>query len=220
MNEPIEKEVAALLGMQSALAFSRGSAGLYALLAAIAKRYGPGDVIVPTLCRESVALAVLYAGHSVSFADVSAESLCVTPDTVGPLMSIRTRVVLLVHLYGVDAGTASFASLRKAYPNAVFVEDIAHSLGGYELTGKLLGGALDYTLVSFANSKIIPGDGGMLLFGEKSLLRHNEILAAKPVGVLRTPRPRLELSMRNMVRMALPIFGVKDWARVVNRFSL
>src|ERR1700679_485643 len=61
-KESLNTKVADALGMDGALSFARGSASLYALFAALAKRYGPGEVIIPALCCEAVALAALYAG--------------------------------------------------------------------------------------------------------------------------------------------------------------
>jgi dTDP-4-amino-4,6-dideoxygalactose transaminase len=80
----------------------------------------------------------------------------------------------------------------------MFIEDIAHALGGRTLNGELLGGGLDVTLLSFANDKIIPGDGGALLFSEA----HSDLQYAvqKAVGPGdRIAFPRLALSMRNLV---------------------
>ena len=195
---PLTQRVATHLGMRTGLAFARGSAGLYALLATLARRNGSGEVIVPALCCESVALAAAYAGHELRFAEVSSESLCVTPETVAPLISERTRAVIVVHLYGVDADVGSFASLRREYPQTVFVEDMAHALGGRDRNGRLLGGAMDYTLLSFADNKIVAGDGGMLLFGAGTL-DSAEVAAALPATAPRMPQPRLALSLRNLV---------------------
>lgn len=198
MNQALVSAMVRLLGMRSGFAFSRGSAGLYTLLAALARRDGPGEVIVPTLCCETVALAALYAGHAVRFADVSPETLCLTPATVAPHMSARTRAVLVVHLYGMDAQTAAFAALRSAYPHAAFVEDIAHALGGHDADGRLLGGALDYTLMSFADGKMVAGDGGMLLLGARAM-PDALLMREAPQGQARQASPRLALSMRNLV---------------------
>lgn len=195
---PLTQRVAAYLGMRTGLACARGSAALYALLATLARRDGPGEVIIPALCCESVALAAAYAGHALRFAEVSSESLCMTPETVAPLLSERTRAVIVVHLYGVDADAGSFASLRRECPQAVFVEDIAQALGGRGRDGRLLGGAMDYALLSFADNKIIAGDGGMLLFGSGTL-DSAEVAAALPAAASRMPQPRLALSLRNLV---------------------
>jgi len=166
LSLPLAQEIANRLGMRTGMAFSRGSAGLYALLASLARSDGPGEVIVPTLCCQVVGLAAAYAGHELRFADASPHSLCATPETVAPLMSTRTRAVVVAHVYGVDADADEFSALRLKFPQAAFIEDVACALGGRDRHGKLLGGAMDYTLLSFADDKIIPGDGGMLLFAD------------------------------------------------------
>ena len=204
--------------MRGGVAFARGSAGLYALLARLSRNQGPGEVIVPALCCETVALAAAYAGHELCFAEVSPGSLCVTPETVAPLMSLRTRAVVVVHLYGVDADAGSFASLRNEYPQAVFVEDMAHALGGRDRDGRLLGGAMDYTLLSFADDKIISGDGGMLLFGAGTL-DAADVAAEIPAAAPRLPQPRLALSLRDLVSGLAGLGRELPTARVGDAFG-
>ncbi len=117
-KEGLPARIAKHLGMENGLAFARGSAALYALLANLAEKDGPGEVVIPALCCESVALAAIYAGHEPRFAEVSSESLCVTPKTIAPLLSERTRAVLVVHLYGIDVPLATslpFAVLTLAW---------------------------------------------------------------------------------------------------------
>lgn len=194
----LAQTIANILGMKTGLPFSRGSAGLYALFSAIAKKSGYGEIIIPTLCCETVALAAIYAGHEVRFADVSSETLCVTPETVEAHITSRSRAVVIVHLYGMDAQVSGFAELRSLYPEIAFIEDIAHAIGGSDEEGILLGGSLDYTIASFADSKILPGDGGVILFGSGTLEPEN-LLNQIPTGASRTLNPRLALSMRNLV---------------------
>lgn len=192
------EEVSEQFGMCAATTFSRGSAGLFALLSALKVTQGAGEVIVPALCCETVAMAASYAGHEVHFADVASRSPCITSETLAPLMSDRTRAVVVVHLYGVEAETAAFAELRQRYPAAVFVEDVAHALGGRTRSGVLLGGGLDVTLMSFADDKIIPGEGGALLFSAAHAGLRAAALDAIGPGE-RVERPRLALSQRNLV---------------------
>lgn len=193
-----ERHVALLFGMHAGLAAARGSSALYALFMRLATLRGPGEIVFPALCCESIVLAAIYAGHEPKFAEVSEESLCVTPETLAPVMSDRTRAVVVVHLYGVDADAQKLFALRRKYPSVVFVEDIAHALGGKDATGRLLGGAMDFTLLSFAADKIVPGDGGMLLVGEGDIDR-DEIAAELPATAPERPASDLVRSLRNLV---------------------
>ena len=64
----------------------------------------------------------------------------------------------------------------------------------------LLGGGMDYTLLSFADSKIVSGDGGMLLFSGKVPAESvNKINTLIPVTAPYMPSPGLALSLRNLV---------------------
>lgn len=184
--------------MSAAATFARGSAGLFGLFTVLKEKYGAGEVVVPALCCEAVAMAASYAGHDVRFADVAPSSPCITPATLAPLMSDRTRAVVVVHLYGVEAKTPDFAELRCLYPKAVFIEDIAHALGGRTVSGELLGGGLDVTLLSFANDKIIPGDGGALLFSAAHVDLLGAVVEAVGPGE-RVSCSRRSLSLRNFV---------------------
>jgi dTDP-4-amino-4,6-dideoxygalactose transaminase len=193
-----EQRVASLFGMRAGFAAARGSSALYALFKRLATLHGPGEIVFPALCCESIVLAAIYAGHRPKFADVSAGTLCVTPETLAPVMSDRTRAVIIVHLYGVDAEASKFSALRQKYQRAVFVEDIAHALGGRDTAGQLLGGKLDFTLLSFADDKIVQGDGGVLLIGGGDISR-DEIAVELPATAPEYPAPHLARSLRDLV---------------------
>lgn len=218
IREGLNARVADILDMHSAIPFARGSAALYALLVILANRNGPGEVIIPTLCCESVALAAIYAGHEPRFAEVSSETLCVTPETVAPLMSTRTRAVIVVHLFGIDADIGRFDALRRAFAGTAFIEDVAHALGGHGRDGRLLGGGMDYTLLSFADSKIVAGDGGMLLFGSKEP-DPAEVSAAIPATAPEAPSPRLALSLRNLTHGLVDLKRTQRSAKIEAAFG-
>jgi len=193
----LTQRVAGTFGMAEGLAFGRGGAALYALFVDLARRQGAGEIIVPAICCETVALAALYAGHDVRIADVSSKTLCLTPSTAAAKLSPRTRAVLVVHIFGVDADAQSFAALRSERPDVAFIEDIAHAAGGHTPGGGLLGRALDYTLLSFARDKILPGDGGMLLAAKAGNL--TGAAAAMPARGPSPQHDQLALSLRNAV---------------------
>ena len=189
--------IARTFGMADARLFGRGCAGLFALFSALARERGPGDIVVPAMCCETVALAALYAGHEVRIADVSPLTLCLTPETLAHHLSPRTRAVMVVHIFGVDARTEAFSAQRRQWPNVVFVEDLAHAAGGRNKSGDLLGGGLDFTVLSFAHDKILPGDGGALLAATEDRLA--AVDAATPRTDASPRRAELVVALRNLV---------------------
>ncbi len=157
-----ERQLAESFGAGRCLAFARGSTALYALFAAIAARRGAGEVIIPSICCETVGLAARYAGMQPVFADIDPDTLCMSPRDVAQRINQRTRAIVLVHLFGNYSDPAPFLELRRGR-DIVLVEDLAQAAGGKAPDGRPLGAALDCTLLSFADSKVIPGEGGALL---------------------------------------------------------
>jgi dTDP-4-amino-4,6-dideoxygalactose transaminase len=218
------QECAQLLDMPAGITYARGSTGLYATLCHLRQRSGVGEVVLPALCCEAVLLAVLYAGFSPRFADIDEQTLCMTPATVEPLMSSKTRAVLVVHLFGIDAVAVSFLPLKARYTKALFIEDLAHALGGVAADGRPIGGHLDATLLSFTTEKIAPGDGGMMLFKQRENLPLDQEGWWKS-GLMSQELARLSLSLRNLVHAQADAWRVDaqqlpgiDMAMAVQRY--
>jgi len=163
MNSLISKELGLIFPGSLVYEFRRGSTGLHRLFETIRDLRGPGEIIVSSICCETVALAARYAGHDVRFADIDTERFCVTADSVAEEMSPMTRAVVLVHIYGLRIDIASFSQLRKSNPEVVFIEDVAHAAGGRDQSGRELGSGLDHSMFSFSESKILGGSGGAIV---------------------------------------------------------
>jgi dTDP-4-amino-4,6-dideoxygalactose transaminase len=78
-----------------------------------------------------------------------------------------------------------------------FIEDIAHAMGGRAADGALLGGELDYALLSFDDGKILPGGGGALFAARAGALE--EVDAATPSEGPSASRNELGTNLRNLV---------------------
>jgi len=163
MTALVAQELASIFPGTAVHEFGRGSTGLYHLFAVLRHLRGPGEVIIPSLCCETVALAAIFAGHRVRCADVDRERFCVSAASVAAEMNPNTRAVVVAHLFGLHADTQSFETLRRSAPGVVFVEDLAHAVGGRDHAGNDLGRGLDYAMFSFSPSKILGGSGGALL---------------------------------------------------------
>jgi perosamine synthetase len=142
-----------------ALATSTGTSALY--IAARLLGADPGDeVIIPAMTFVSTPMSFLSAGLSVRLADVDPETLMVTADTIKPLITERTRAIVVVHLYGQRAALRGLRSLcddRDIY----LIEDCAHRLD-LDDEGHPVG---DMTCYSFNAVKEAPGGEGGLIWG-------------------------------------------------------
>jgi len=110
------------------------------------------EVIVPSLTFVSTVFSIIYAGAKPVFADVDRDTLCITDETIEPLINRRTKAVLPVHLYGYPT--------KINFP--VVVEDCAHGVGSYDKNGKHVGSE-NMGCFSFHTLKSISaGDGGII----------------------------------------------------------
>lgn len=150
-----EEELAAYLGVRHCVGVGNGTDALTIALRALG--VAPGDeVVVPSLTFYATAEAVVNAGARPVFCDVDPDTLCITPETVRPVLGPRTRAIVPVHLFG---NVAPVPALRELGP--VVLEDAAQAAGA--ALGGVRAGALGHAATfSFFPSKNLPclGDGG------------------------------------------------------------
>jgi len=153
-------------------------------LAALLTRVGPGDeVIIPahTFCATAIPFARTKA--KIVWADIDPKTLVVTAKTIEKKITAKTKVIIVVHLYGLAADMPPIMNLAKKN-NILVVEDCAQALGA-ESKGKKVGAWGDLGCFSFHTHKNITtlGEGGMLTVQDPQLaklvpgLRHNGLRA-------------------------------------------
>jgi UDP-4-amino-4,6-dideoxy-N-acetyl-beta-L-altrosamine transaminase len=156
-----EEEFAAACDAPYAVAFSSGTAALHG--AAFAAGVGPGDELVTSaITFAASANCGAYLGATPRFADIEPATWNVSPATVAPVVTERTRLVVPVHFAGLPAPTAE---LRKALPEGVrLVEDAAHALGA-TVDGEPVGSCRHADMAVFSLhpvKAIATGEGGMV----------------------------------------------------------
>ena len=176
-TKALEREVAAYLGVGSAVGVASGTDAL--ILALRALGIGPGDeVIVPDYTFLATASAVLHAGASPVLVDVNPETYCLDPSTVAAHITSRTRAVIPVHLFGQPVDLDPLMDLAAAHQLKV-IEDNAQALGA-SYRGRRTGAIGHVGCLSFFPSKNLGGygDGGMVVT--------NDADVAERVRMLRT----------------------------------
>jgi CDP-6-deoxy-D-xylo-4-hexulose-3-dehydrase len=135
--ELFEQEWSAWLGVRHSVFVNSGSSANLITMAALRHRYGPGEVIVPTLTWVSDITAVLHAGLSPVFVDIDPRTLGMDNDAVIEKLSPRTRAVFLTHILGYNAlGNRLLDTLRERH--IPLVEDVCESHGA-TFAGRKLG---------------------------------------------------------------------------------
>ena len=160
--ESFEREWAAYCGADHAVGVANGTDALQLSLTALG--IGPGDeVIVPANTFVATAAAVVRAGATPRFADVSDDTLLMTPETLRAAITPRTRAVMIVHLYG---QMPDMAGLLAVADNAgiLVIEDAAQAHGA-EWAGRRAGSFGAAACFSFYPGKNLGafGDAGAVV---------------------------------------------------------
>lgn len=162
-----ERRFADHVGAAEGVAVSSCTAALHLSLYVLG--IGPGDeVIVPSFSFIASANAVRYCGATPVFADVDPATGNITPETVTPLLSARTRAVLAVHQGGMPADVAA---LRACCGSVPVVEDAACAAGS-TYRGRHVGAGALLAAWSFHPRKLLTtGEGGMVTTDDPELAR-------------------------------------------------
>jgi dTDP-4-amino-4,6-dideoxygalactose transaminase len=165
--QEFEEAFAAAIGARHAVAVSSCTAALH--LALIAYEIGPGDeVVVPSLSFIATANAVRYVGARPVFADVDLATQNLTPETVQPHLTGRTRAVILVDQAGVPADLDAMRALCDPLQVAV-IEDAACAAGSM-YRSRPVGAGAALAAFSFHPRKLLTtGEGGMLTTPDSSI---------------------------------------------------
>lgn len=139
----------------------------------------PGDeVIIPSYTFVSTALAFLREGAKVIFADSDSKSPNMEAAQIEPLITPKTKVIVVVHYAGVACDMDAIMSLAGKY-NLLVVEDAAHSVDSY-YKNRPLGGIGHLGAFSFHETKnISSGEGGLCVINDEKFVRRAEIIWEK-----------------------------------------
>ncbi|NOT36176.1 MAG: dTDP-4-amino-4,6-dideoxygalactose transaminase [Saprospiraceae bacterium] len=120
------------------------------------------EVIVPSFTFVSTANAFLLRGAKIIWCDSQEDHPNVSIDQILPLISSKTKAIVVVHYAGVCVDMDPIISLCKS-KNIVLVEDAAQALTS-EYKGRKAGTLSDFATFSFHDTKPIScGEGGLLV---------------------------------------------------------
>ncbi|HEX7097889.1 MAG TPA: DegT/DnrJ/EryC1/StrS family aminotransferase [Acidimicrobiia bacterium] len=155
-------------GLPAAAGCASGTDALALALRALG--IGPGDeVVVPGMTFVATAEAVVHAGAAPVLADVDPVTLLLTPETVEPVLTERTRAVIPVHLYG---HVVPFDHIRAWKERGLLVIEDAAQAHLATWNGEFVGTYGDAACFSFYPGKNLGafGDGGIVVSREVSVV--------------------------------------------------
>ena len=184
----LEKELAAYAGVRHAVGCASGTDAL--ILALRASGVGPGhEVITTTYSFFATASCISLVGATPVFVDIDPRTYNLDWRQVERKVTVRTKAVIPVHLYGQPAEMEPHLALAKEWGIRV-IEDACQSIGA-EYKGKRACSLGDIGCVSFYPTKNLSGmgDGGMAFTNDPELAENLRILrehGAKPRYVHKT----------------------------------
>jgi dTDP-4-amino-4,6-dideoxygalactose transaminase len=148
-------------------------------MAALLLDVGPGDeVILPSFTFVSTVNAFVLRGARPVFADVRPDTLNLDAEGLEPLITPRTRAIVVVHYAGIGCDMRGIMELAGRHGIPV-VEDAAHALFG-KRHGTYLGRFGTFATLSFHETKNFTcGEGGALLINDERYTARAEIIREK-----------------------------------------
>lgn len=171
-NKKFEKELAAYIGANHAIAVANGLDALRLILRAYIELgvMAEGDeILVPANTYIASVLAITDNKLKPVFVEPDEDSYNISEKSIEALITDKTKGVLVVHLYGKTSWSADFESLAKKY-NLKVIEDNAQAIGAQYKDRKTgnLGDAAGFSFYPGKNLGAL-GDSGAVTTNDKEL---------------------------------------------------
>lgn len=157
----LERELAVYCGVPHGVAVASGTDALRLALEAL--EIGAGDEVITTpFTFVATAEMISQAGATPVFADIDPGTFNIDPADVERRITARTKVIIVVHLYGHPADMDPIMALARRHGLRV-IEDAAQAVGA-DYRGRRIGGIGDIGCFSFFPTKNLggAGDGGFV----------------------------------------------------------
>lgn len=152
-------------------------------MSALLANIQPNDeVIMPAYTFVSTANAFILRGAKIVFADSRTDHPGIDEEAIEPLITEKTKALVIVHYAGVACDMRKIMMLSEKY-NLLVVEDAAHAIDAFYKTGheqKALGSIGHLGTFSFHGTKNITcGEGGALIINDNKFIDRAVILHEK-----------------------------------------
>lgn len=165
-----EEEFAAWAGTKHAIALSNGTLALDVALVALGIGGGDEVIVTPRTFIASIS-TVVNAGATPIFADVDRNSQNIEAHTIAPVITPKTKAIIVVHLAGRAADMDPIMEIAAKHGLYV-IEDCAQA-HGTRYKGRSVGSIGHVGAWSFCQDKIMTtgGEGGMVTTNDEALWR-------------------------------------------------
>jgi dTDP-4-amino-4,6-dideoxygalactose transaminase len=174
--EAFEREFAEFCHVKHCIGVGNGTDAISVTLKALGIREGD-EVLVPANSFIATSEAVTNVGAKVVFVDVDPNTYNIDVDAIEAKITVRTRAVIAVHLYGQPADMDPI--LEIAARHRLFVIEDAAQAHGATYKGRTVGSIGDAACFSFYPGKNLGayGDGGAIVTSDDALASRARMLA-------------------------------------------
>ena len=168
MLERFERDFAAWIGTDDAVAISSGTTALH--LGVRALGWGPGDEVVTSpFSFVSSANCLLYEDAVPVFCDIDPVTLNMDPSAAAAAVTERTSGLLPVHIFGCAAAMPELERLAANRGLGV-LEDAAEATGAVDAEGIKVGTRGNIAIFGFyPNKQLVTGEGGMAIPSDRDV---------------------------------------------------
>lgn len=169
--EEFENEFAKFIGSKFAVGVASGTDALFLSLKSLQLEKG-AEVITPAFTFVATVLAIVNAGLKPVLVDISENDYCIDVSLLRKKITMKTKVILPVHLFGYPANMEEIEAICKDYQ--LFLIEDACQAHGATFKGKRVGSFGITGCFSFYPSKNIgcAGDGGMITTSNENMYRY------------------------------------------------
>jgi len=176
-----EEKFAAYIGTKYAVGVNSATAALH--LAMKVMGVEEGEVITTPMTFVSTNHAILYNNAVPVFCDIEPDTLNIDADRIEPLVTRKTKAVVVVHYGGYAVNMDKVMEIAGRYDLNV-IEDVAHGCGG-EYRKRKLGSLGDIGCFSFhAVKNLATGDGGMITTNDTEI--YQRLMKLRWVGIAKS----------------------------------
>lgn len=162
-----ERRFAEYIGTRFALSMPSARLGLYAILQYFNFPEGT-EVIITPFTHQSIFTVLKTFRLKPVFVDIDERTHNTNPQLVKKLISKKTRLLILTHMWGQPCDMDAFTKIKNAYDLKV-IEDCAMATGA-TYKGQKVGSFSDASIFSFGKAKAIcTFGGGMLCFNDPKM---------------------------------------------------
>lgn len=162
-----EKKFAHKIGVKYACAVSSGTAGLH--LAMIAAGIKAGDEVITTpFSFVASANCILYVGAKPVFVDIDPVTHNMNPALIEKKITKKTKVILVVHIFGQPADMALILKIAKKYKLKI-IEDACESICATYKDRRAGTFGESAVFAFYPNKQMTTGEGGMIVTNSKKI---------------------------------------------------